>query len=82
MTKKHIAAFILFAVLTVFMTWPLTPNVNRAVCFPGDPYITTWILDWDWHATFHQPGKLFQANIFYPAKYALAFSENLYGIAA
>jgi hypothetical protein len=80
--KKYAAAFILFAALTVFMTWPLTPNVNRAVSFPGDPYITTWILDWDWHATFHQPAKLFQANIFYPAKYALAFSENLYGIAA
>jgi len=80
-SKKHIAAFILFAVLTVFMTWPLTPNINRAVSFPGDPYINTWILDWDWHATFHQPGKLFHGNVFYPAKYALAFSENLYGIA-
>jgi hypothetical protein len=80
-SKRHIAAFILFASLSVFMTWPLTLNVNRAVSFPGDPYINTWVLDWDWHATFHQPGKLFHGNIFYPAKYALAFSENLYGVA-
>ncbi|MEA2339335.1 MAG: hypothetical protein QOE82_3342 [Thermoanaerobaculia bacterium] len=80
-SKKHAAAFLLFAVLSIFMTWPLLPNVNRAVAYPGDPYINTWILDWDWHATFHQPGRLFQANIFYPAKYSLAFSENLYGIA-
>jgi hypothetical protein len=79
--KKHIAAFVLFAALSVFMTWPLTPNINRAVAYPGDPYINTWILDWDWHATFHQPGKLFHGNIFYPAKYSLAFSENLYGVA-
>ena len=57
------------------------PNLGRAVAYPGDPYINTWVLDWDWHATFHQPGRLFQANIFYPAKYSLAFSENLYGIA-
>jgi hypothetical protein len=63
------------------MTWPLLPNVNRAVAYPGDPYINTWVLDWDWYATFHRPAHLFQANIFYPAKYALAFSENLYGIA-
>jgi len=21
-----------------------------AVTFPGDPYINTWILDWDWYA--------------------------------
>ncbi len=79
--KKHAAASILFAALAVFMTWPLLPNLTRAVAYPGDPYINTWVLDWDWHATFHQPGRLFQANIFYPAKYSLAFSENLYGIA-
>jgi len=79
--KKHAAAFILFAALSIFMTWPLLPNVNRAVAYPGDPYINTWVLDWDWHATLHNPGRLFQANIFYPAKYSLAFSENLYGIA-
>ena len=81
MSRKHAAAFILFAVLAVFMTWPLLPNITRAVAYPGDPYINTWVLDWDWHATFHQPARLFQANIFYPAKYSLAFSENLYGIA-
>jgi len=81
MARKHIAAAILFAILAIFMTWPLLPNLGSAVAYPGDPYINTWVLDWDWHATFHQPGKLFQANIFYPAKYSLAFSENLYGIA-
>jgi hypothetical protein len=79
--KKHAAASLLFAALSIFMTWPLLPNISRAVAYPGDPYINTWVLDWDWHATFHQPGRLFQANIFYPARYSLAFSENLYGIA-
>ena len=81
MAKQHAAAFILFAFLAIVMTWPLLPNIGRAVAYPGDPYINTWVLDWDWYATFHQPGRLFQANIFYPAKYSLAFSENLYGIA-
>jgi hypothetical protein len=79
--KQHAAAFTFFALLAIVMTWPLLPNIGRAVAYPGDPYINTWVLDWDWHATFHQPGRLFQANIFYPAKYSLAFSENLYGIA-
>jgi hypothetical protein len=81
MTKKHLAAAILFAILAIFMTWPLLPNIGRAVAYPGDPYLNAWVLDWDWHATFHQPSRLFQANIFYPARYSLAFSENLYGIA-
>src|SRR3954447_8216139 len=81
MMKRHILAAILFAILSIFMTWPLLPNIGRAVAYPGDPYINTWVLDWDWHATFHQPARLFQGNIFYPARYSLAFSENLYGIA-
>ncbi len=81
MGKQHAATLLLFVLLAVMMTWPLTPNLNRAVAYPGDPYINSWILDWDWYATFHQPLHLFDANIFYPARYSLAFSENLYGIA-
>src|SRR6266498_3738927 len=71
----------LFAALAALMTWPLAPNMRTAVAYPGDPYINTWILDWDWYATLHQPLDLFQANAFYPARDSLAFSENLYGIA-
>ena len=75
-----IAAFVLLA-LTLAMTWPLAFAIDRAVIYPGDPFINTWITDWDWYATFHQPTHLFQANAFYPAKDSLAFSENLYGVA-
>jgi hypothetical protein len=81
MGREHGATLLLFVLLAVIMTWPLTANLNRAVADPGDPYINTWILDWDWHATLHQPLHLFDANAFYPARYSLAFSENLYGIA-
>lgn len=81
MGRQDAATALLFIALSVAMTWPLAPNLDRAVSDPGDPYINTWILDWDWYATFHQPFSLFHANAFHPAKYALAFSENLYGIA-
>lgn len=63
------------------MTWPLAVTLDRAVANPGDPFINTWILDWDWYATLHQPLSLFQANAFYPSKDSLAYSENLYGVA-
>lgn len=79
--KRHAAAALVFVGLSVAMTWPLALNLGRAVSDPGDPYITIWILDWDWWATFHAPLSLFHANAFYPAKYSLAFSENLYGLA-
>src|SRR6266545_5219979 len=78
--RQHAAAFGFFLLLSVAMTWPLARNIDRAVAWSGDPYINTWIIDWDWYATFHRPLHLFDANAFYPARDSLAFSENLYGI--
>lgn len=74
-------AALLFLALSLTMTWPLAPNLGRAVSDPGDPYINIWVLDWDWYATLHHPLSLFDANAFHPAKDSLAFSENLFGIA-
>jgi hypothetical protein len=81
MAKQNAAAAALFVLLAIVMTWPLAPNISTAVAYPGDPFITTWVMDWDWYATFHQPLRLFDSNLFYPARYSLAYSENLYGIA-
>src|SRR5438067_2313806 len=81
MAKQHAGVAAIVVALAVVMTWPLTPNINRAVAYPGDPFITTWVLDWDWYATFHQPLHLFDADLCYPARYSLAYSEHLYGIA-
>jgi hypothetical protein len=78
---SNVPAAGLFLLLAVAMTWPLLPNLRTAVAYPGDPYINTWILDWDWYATRHQPLRLFDANAFYPAKKSLAYSEHLYGVA-
>jgi hypothetical protein len=41
--------------------------------------LNAWILNWDFHQTFRDPFHLFDANIFFPARYVLAFSENLFG---
>jgi hypothetical protein len=81
MRRQEVAAAFLFVALAIGMTWPLARNLDRAVSDPGDPYITIWVLDWDWWATLHAPLSLFDANAFFPAKYSLAFSENLYGLA-
>ena len=78
---RSVVAAVLFVVLSIAFTWPLAPNLSRAVADPGDPLINIWILDWDWWATLHQPLALFHANAFHPAPYTLAYSENLYGLA-
>jgi hypothetical protein len=79
-TGREILIFVLFLALTVLNTWPLARNLSSALSDPGDPYFTTWLLEWDWWATV-QRRPLFHAPIFHPAKYTLAFSENMYGIA-
>lgn len=72
---------LLFVALTILNTWPLVMNLGAAVSDPGDPYLNSWILHWDWWATFHRPLSLYHMPMFHPSPYALAFSENLYGIA-
>jgi hypothetical protein len=79
--RRELAVFLLFCVLTGIMTWPLVANFTTALPHPQDPAINTWILDWDFYALLHQPHRFFDANIFHPYRYALAFSENLIGIA-
>jgi len=73
--------FLAFFGLTILMTWPWALHLRDAVSDPGDPYLNAWIMWWDYHQTFHDPLNLFQANIFYPYRYTLAFSEHNYGLA-
>ena len=73
--------FIAFCLCTAVMTWPWVLHLRDAVADRGDPYMIAWTLWWDYHQTFNDPLQLFNANIFYPYQYTLAFSENDYGIA-
>jgi hypothetical protein len=78
---RELLIFLSFLGLTCVMTWPWITHLRDAASDPGDPYLNSWILWWDYHQTFHSPLNLFHANIFYPYRYTLAFSENNYGIA-
>jgi hypothetical protein len=78
---RELALFALFTALAVALTWPLALHPGTAYSDLGDPLLNTWILDWDFHALTHDPLHLYDAPMFYPARYTLAFSENLIGIA-
>ena len=64
------------------MTWPLAIRLNTAVADLGDPILNVFIIDWDCHALLHAPLSIFDAPVFHPAKYPLAYSENMIAIAA
>src|SRR5437763_16748824 len=64
------------------MPWPLSPRLTTAVADLGDPILNVWILDWDCHALLHAPWRIFDAPVFYPSKYPLAYSANVIAVAA
>jgi hypothetical protein len=78
---RELLVILAFCLFTALLTWPYVTRLRDVVVDTGDPYLITWILWWDYHQTFTDPLHLFNANVFYPLKYTLAFSEHSYGIA-
>jgi len=73
-------------VVALVATWPLVLHLGtRLPSLPSDstgrvdPLFEAWTVAWDGHAALHQPLHLFQANIFWPARDSLAFSDSLIG---
>jgi hypothetical protein len=68
----------LYGLLALISTHPLWRHLATAVPSDiGDPLLNTWILAWDGHALLTDPAHLFDANIFFPLKDTLAYSEHL-----
>jgi hypothetical protein len=70
-------ALILFMVLTAVLTYPQVLRMRDGVDDVGDPLLNTWTLAWVAHQLPFAPAHLFDANIFYPERRTLAFSEAL-----
>ena len=69
----------MFIVLAVVHTWPLASapgtlsrNDN------GDYVLHEWIMAWVAHQLVSNPLHLFDANIFHPERYTLAYSDHLF----
>src|SRR3954454_2659141 len=78
---REAGAFGFFLLFTIVLTWPVAIRLDTATSDLGDPLLNTWILDWDLYSITNSPAHIYDANIFYPAKSPLAYSENLFGIA-
>ena len=72
----------IFLIAAAVVTWPVVQHLATSV--PGnltDSLENSYIFSWDAHALLHQPLHLFDANIFYPQRLTLAYSENVLGLA-
>lgn len=76
-----------YLALTTWWLWPLPLHLADHFAYPraktpfiaADLHLITWALAWDTHALLSAPLALFDANIFHPARSALAFSEHFLG---
>jgi len=87
-----LAAGVLFAALTAWVTWPLAQDPWRTALdqlkyyggggriMRANTYLDLWILSWVTHALGTDPAGLFDANVFHPARFALAYREHLIGL--
>jgi len=77
-TKAFLACtLLLFTALTAIMTYPQVLHMTDGVHDDGDPLMVSWVLAWVAHQLARAPAHLFDANIFYPERNTLAYSETL-----
>lgn len=75
-------AALLYVALTLLFVYPLVIHIDdHVLAVVPDAFLYMWTLAWDTHAFIHQPFSIFDANIFYPERGTLAYSENLIGSA-
>ena len=73
-----------YVVAAIVLTWPLARDLTGhigALEGPGEPFLNLWTLGWGLHAWTHDPlsvltGRVFDANIFFPAQGTLAYSDH------
>lgn len=68
---------LLFALLTIVMTWPQVLQLRTHVASHFDAYFSMWRLGWIAHQLASAPLALFDGNIFYPQRMTLALSDPI-----
>jgi hypothetical protein len=79
MSRRLVAGLgvlLLFAALTVLMTWPQAAHLTTHVANNDDPLLSIWRVSWIAHALAERPADLFNGNIFYPEQRTLAYSDS------
>lgn len=76
---RHLVALVFFGVMAVAHTWPLASAPAALSRHDnGDALLNEWTVAWVAHQLPRDPLHLFDANIFYPERNTLAFSEHLF----
>ena len=74
-TTASLAALLLFAALTVAMTWPQARLMATHVPDADDPLLSIWRIAWIAHILPISPLDLMNGNIFHPEPRTLAYTD-------
>ncbi len=75
--KEWGAAFALFTLLTVAMTWPFASRVN--IIDAGDSAYFTWAIGWQLHTLQTDPRSLPHGNFYAPSRFTFFMDEPVLG---
>src|SRR5204863_8818395 len=78
-------ALLVYILAACALTWPLVLHpyaLFGAIDPTGDPSLNLWVLGWDLrtlasHPSWFLTGRVFNAQIFFPAPRTLAYSDHL-----
>jgi hypothetical protein len=83
--REWLAAIAAGIALSLAMTWPLVLHIGTRLpghpASPADVLLEVWTIAWGGHALLHAPTHFFDANVFWPLRQSLAFSDSLAGLA-
>jgi hypothetical protein len=80
--RQALFVLLFFAAATFVLTLPIALHPDSsALALSADTRLFLWTLSWDAHALLTNPTHLFDANIFFPERHTLAYSEHLFGSA-
>lgn len=85
MVRRTLLAALIYAVGACALSWPLFLHLRSllgAQDVAGDPSLNLWTLGWDLQTLSTHPGwllsgRVFEANIYFPAHHTLAYSDHL-----
>ena len=70
-------AVLLFAALTLVMTWPQAARLTTDAWHHDDVFFNMWRFGWFAHALAKSPDHLIDGNIFYPEARTLTYSDAM-----
>ncbi len=74
---RALGVALLFAGLTVVMTWPQAQRLPTHVLDSDDPLLSIWRISWVAHIIPTSPADLLNGNIFHPEKRTLAYTDSV-----